>query len=349
MNSLAYLLRYFQTPAGRKIATLAITVALALAGVTAAVVLVIPSPDGGPPLTTVTVGGPHATPDKELAVPKEALADAQASEIGDHQGLASENPPGLSDAAKEDARIQAEALAANDQLPIITPDAAPSQRGCTTKLVQNYSSRRGVRPRVFVLHYTVSANRPGLSDVNAIVGLFDRPSFAASSNYVIDNEGNCAYIVRESDKAWTQAAANSFSISVEVINTGHESSYAAVAGLRKIALVASDSLKRWEIPVQQGLVVGCVIKRSGIIDHNSLGACGGGHHDITPYSVPAVVAAVRSVRTVVAPKPLLPVYLVVAWKPGAPAVKQRTRHPSAKVKAFVALGYTRLSAVKVKQ
>lgn len=345
---LVYVRAYLSTPQGRKLAGILVSVVLALAGF-GVYVLVIPNPGGGPPIATVTIKGAHGTPTRKLVVPMGAIADAKASEVGDHKGLASENPPGLSDAEKEANRIQQEKLAASDQLPIITPDAAPSQRGCTTKLVQNFSSRRGVRPRVFVLHYTVSANRPGIGDVNAIVGLFDRPSFAASSNYVIDNEGNCAYIVRESDKAWTQAAANSFSISVEVINTGSESTYADGAGLRKIALVASDALKRWEIPVQQGLVVGCVIKRPGIIDHNSLGACGGGHHDITPFSVPQVIAAVRNERAVVTPKPLLPVYSVVAWKPGLKhSVTKLTRHPTPKVHELVRQGYSRISVVRVK-
>jgi peptidoglycan hydrolase-like protein with peptidoglycan-binding domain len=162
--------------------------------------------------------------------------------------------------------------------------------------VQNFSSRRGVPPRIFVLHYTVSANRPGWSDVYAVSSLFDRPAFSASSNYVIDNEGHCAYIVRESDKAWTQAAANPFSISAEIINTGHEPTLAAKAGLEKLGLVIDDAAKRWDIPLQEGLVRGCVVVRPGIVDHHSLGACGGGHFDITPYSVPQVIAAARKHR-----------------------------------------------------
>ena len=236
-----------------------------------------------------------------LTVPKAAVDSARGRL---EQNLRSENPSGVSPEQLDAAREQQEKLAASDQLPIIFPDAAPVQRGCTTRLVRNYSSRRGVRPRVFVLHYTVSANRPGWSDVNAIVSLFDRASYQASSNYVIDNEGNCAYIVRETDKAWTQAAANPVSISVEVINTGSEKTYAGTKGLQKIAMVVSDSLKRWDIPLQRGLVSGCTVKSAGIVDHASLGSCGGGHHDISPYSVPAVISAVRAFRAAEAkPKP----------------------------------------------
>lgn len=250
---------------------------------------------GGPGSVTVTVGGPHGTPPNAIEVPKDAV-DAAKEGLEGHEGARSEQPAGVSAKALDAARDQQEALAASDQLPIVTPDAAPSQRGCTTRLVQNYSSRRGVRPRLFVLHYTVSGNRPGWDDVNAIVGLFDRPSFAASSNYVMDNEGHCAYIVRESDKAWTQAAANPVSISVEMVNTGRESTYAGSAGLSKLAMVMSDSLKRWGIPVQLGAVSGCTVTRPGIVDHGMLGACGGGHHDISPFRVAPVINAVKAFR-----------------------------------------------------
>ncbi len=247
----------------------------------------------GQPTVTISLRGVHGTTPVSITVPRAAY-DAAKGAI--ERNLRSENPPGVSPAQLDVAREQQEALAANDQLPIVFPDAAPSQRGCTTRLVRNYSSRRGVKPRVFVLHYTVSANRPGWSDVNAIVSLFDRASYQASSNYVIDNEGNCAYIVRETDKAWTQAGANSFSISAEVINTGREPTYAGTAGLQKIAMVVSDALKRWDIPLQRGLVTGCVVETPGIVDHESLGACGGGHHDISPYSTAAVIAAVKAYR-----------------------------------------------------
>lgn len=325
----------------------------AFAGVVAAALLIVLAielfPSSSEPIARVpvTVGGPHGTKTQTLAVPRAAIQNAASSEVGDHNGLRSENPAGLSAKQKDAAEEQQEALAKTDQLPIITPDAAPQQRGCTTRLVQNFSSRRGVRPRVFVLHYTVSANRPGPSDVNAIAGLFDRPSFAASSNYVVDNEGNCLYIVRESDKAWTQAAANPISISVEIINTGHESTLAGTTGLAKVGLVASDSLKRWEIPLQKGSVVGCVVKRPGIVDHNSLGACGGGHHDISPFSVDAVIAAVEKARAAVTPKPLAPVYQVVASKPGATR-RKLTRHPDALVKQYVHNGFRRISVVRQK-
>ena len=256
--------------------------------------------------TTFTVGGEHGTPTKTIAVPEAAVQQAEAG-LDTHEDARSENPPGVTPQELDAADQQQDGFAASDALPAVTPDAAPSQEGCTTQLVQNYSSRHGVAPRLFVLHYTVSPNRTGWSDVNAVVSLFDRVSFQASSNYVIDGEGNCKYIVRESDKAWTQAAANPVSISVEVINSGHEAVYADAPGLRKIAQVAHDAMKRWNIPVQIGQVRGCTVVRPGLIDHLTLGACGGGHHDISPYSVAPVLAAIQAVgaplRTIAALPP----------------------------------------------
>ena len=257
--------------------------------------------------TTVEVGGAHGTPEKSLTVPEAAIQQAEDG-LDTHEDSRSENPDGVTPQELDAADKQQDGFAASDELPAVTPDAAPSQNGCTTQLVQNYSSRHGVAPRLFVLHYTVSGNRPGWSDVNAVVSLFDRPSFQASSNYVIDNEGNCKYIVRESDKAWTQAAANPVSISVEQINSGHEGSYAGTAGLRKLALVARDAMKRWNIPIQLGAVRGCTVVRPGLVDHLSLGACGGGHHDISPYRIGPVLAAIQAVgaplRTIAALPPV---------------------------------------------
>jgi len=162
--------------------------------------------------------------------------------------------------------------------------------------VQNYSSRRGVAPRIWTLHYTVSHNITGWGDVNAIVNLFNTASAQASSNYVIDSEGHCAYIVRESDKSWTQAGGNPYSISVEVIDYGNESRYLAPAGLAKLDEVISDSAARWHIPIQRGAVNGCVPTRAGIVQHKDWGLCGGGHFDISPFPVDPVIASVRAWR-----------------------------------------------------
>lgn len=273
----------------------AFTTALLAIAATLTIVVTLDDTDknGHPDQVTIVV---RSADGQAVKVTTPAAVVDQAAAGSTHEGQRTEQPEGVPAEDLQAADEQQEQLAATDQLPIVTPDAAPEQAGCVTRLVSNRSSRRGVRPRLFVLHYTVSPNRPGWSDVNAIVSLFDRPAFAASSNYVIDREGNCALIVRESDKAWTQAAFNPVAISVEQINTGRETSYAGRAGLAKLASVISDSTRRWEIPLQQGAVNGCTVTRPGVIDHGALGACGGGHVDIAPFRVGEVLVAARAHR-----------------------------------------------------
>jgi hypothetical protein len=300
-----------------------------------------------PQTVKVPLGGPHGTPTTTVTVPEKAVERVEQTDVGNHDDLRTEQPDGVPGAILEKAREFEDKLAANDQLPIVTPDAAPSQRGCTTRLVQNFSSRRGVAPREEVVHYTVSPNVVGTSDVNAIAALFDRPSFQASSNYIIDSEGHCLYIVRESDKAWTQAAANPFSISVEVINSGREPVFMGSAGLAKLAMVLSDAADRWKIPVQRGVVTNCIPRTPGILDHNSLGACGGGHHDITPYDVNTVIAAVRAFRAKASPAKRPQLYRITASRPG------KVRHvvtpkPGALVGKLAKRGYRRIAVVRVK-
>lgn len=282
------------------------------ATVAALVTITVTYTTGGGGGVTVRLGGPHGTPTTTATVPAAAVDQAEASDVAQHDGLRTENPPGVSPAQLDLSRQLQEKLAESSALPNVTPDAAPQQRGCTTRLVRNYSTRRGVPPRIFVMHYTVSPNRPGWSDVYAVASLFDRSSFAASSNYIVDAEGHCLYIVRESDKAWTQAAANPFAISLEQINTGREPTYAGSAGLAKDARIVHDAAHRWHFPLQRGLVVGCLVVRPGIVDHNSLGACGGGHHDISPYNVDDVVRAAAALNGPVAkPTPAAPVACTV--------------------------------------
>ena len=252
--------------------------------------VVITTDEQGNATVTINLEGGKVT------APERAVEQAESSEVGEHDGLRTEVPENVPLEDIRRAQDQQEKLAESDQLPIVTPDAAPSQRGCVTRRVQNFSSRRGVRPRLFVMHYTVSPNRPGWGDVNAIAGLFDRPAFSASSHYIIDSEGHCLYIVRESDKAWTQATANPVSISIEVINSGKEGRLAGPAGLAKIGRVVADSTRRWEIPLRVGKVSGCRVVQAGVVDHRALGPCGGGHVDVSPYTIAPVLAAAKKAR-----------------------------------------------------
>jgi N-acetyl-anhydromuramyl-L-alanine amidase AmpD len=228
---------------------------------------------------TYKVRGPHGR--VTLTVPAAVVKQTTAA-LTDHRGLRDQSPPGAPPAVLKAAQAQDLRLAAQDKLPLHLPDVARGQRGCITRLVVNYSSRNGVAPHAVILHYTVSRNITGWADNYAIIGVFNTPAYQVSSNYVYDAEGHCAYIVREPNKAWTQAAANPFSISFEVIDTGFEKVYLPAKALAKLAMIISDVCYRWHIPVQLGAFVNGKLTRYGIMDHRMLGVAGGGHHDIAP-------------------------------------------------------------------
>jgi hypothetical protein len=228
---------------------------------------------------TYKLRGPHGS--VTLSVPS-ALAKQTATALAGHRGLRDQSPPGAPPTVVKAAQAQDRRLAAHDRFPLHFPDVAPAQRGCITRLVVNYSSRNGVAPHAVILHYTVSRNITGWADAYSVIGVFDTRANQVSSNYVYDAEGHCAYIVRETDKAWTQAAANPFSISFEVIDTGFERLYLPSKALAKLALIISDVCDRWHIPVQLGAFVNGKLMRYGIMDHELLGVAGGAHHDISP-------------------------------------------------------------------
>lgn len=275
---------------------------LSIAGGTAAV---IDSDDNGSPSVTIHVDGKDKDrkADDTVRVPIDApgalpgpQAAAQVKEAGN---LRDESPPGVPDAALDAAREQQEGLAHDDNLPIVQPDAAPSQRGCSSRFVRNYSTRRGVKPRLWVAHYTVSGNLPGIADLLGLTALANRGSSKVSWTYNIDRDGNCFYTVRESDKPWTQATFNSVSIGTEFVNTGREFPFLKPAGFAKAGIVISDSTKRWGIPLRLGVVNTrtCTVTRAGIVDHHMLGPCGGGHFDIQPpFSVQSLITAARKAR-----------------------------------------------------
>jgi hypothetical protein len=274
----------------------AIVAVLASVGVTVAVTT---SDDGsGHKSTTVTVTARNGP---QVEAPKAQVQ--QLVQSGEEQNLGAEKGVTPQVLKKQDA-------VASPQAPIITgapPLASAHQNGCLTRAIPtNWSYRNGTRPSLVLLHYTVSRNVPGWSDVNSIVAFFSRSATQASSNYVIDNEGHCVLMVPESEKAWAQAGFNSATAcSIEVINSGGESSYIGSSsgpGARQLARVVHDCEARWHIPNRYGAVSGCVPTRSGVVQHADLGLCGGGHRDIEPFGRSQVARVIASAGS--SPKPI---------------------------------------------
>lgn len=294
MDSLTKLLN---DPRTHKAATV-VALVLSLVGIFLSVnVTTEPTPTGGKH-TTVTVhfdrsGQPGIQPGT-VQVPAPVVAQVQPNL---ESGLRNEAPAAAPQSQLDAAQRAAQQIAAT-QPPLPTAGATAGFIGCRTEFVRNQSSRHGVRPQLIVLHYTVSPNVPGWADVQSVVGLFNRTSAQASSHFVIDGEGHCAYIVPIEAKAWTEAAGNPFSIGIEVIDNGNESTYMQPAGLARLRSVTHQIAQRTGIPLRLGAVKGCVPTRAGIVQHKDFGLCGGGHFDITPFAIGSVVAQLAAHQAV---------------------------------------------------
>jgi len=239
-----------------------------------------------------------SAPTKEVSVPQPIVQQTAAST--QDKNLRDETPPLAQKVTPDDLTAAQdytkEVQATQPALP--TAGASAGFIGCRTQFVRNQSSRHGTRPQLQVLHYTVSPNVLGWADVNSVVALFDRTASQASSTFVVDAEGNCAYIVPIENKAWTQAAANPYSVSYEIINSGKELTLMQPAGYAKLRSVMLQVSARTGIPMRAGSVNGCVPRVTGIVQHYDFGYCGGGHFDIKPFSKAATISVLTKSQPV---------------------------------------------------
>lgn len=158
-----------------------------------------------------------------------------------------------------------------------------------------HSSRGGVRPRIAVLHITVSHNTAGLKDIDSILTFFSHLSTQASSHIVNDAEGHDARCVRDADKAWTQAAYNPQALSIEQIEYSDKRSREDwlrynMPQLENTAKWLAHWNKLYGIPLVHSTT-------HGVCQHMDLGAAGGGHSDCGPgYPLDVVLNKAREYR-----------------------------------------------------
>lgn len=233
---------------------------------------------------TVTLGGPGH---EQVKLDKTAQAVEQTQKAAADDGPTVEHDLHAEPPASKTKTVLEKNMAERPPGQGLAPESIPlasvNQNGCRNLEVRNQSSRAGSPSLLVVLHQTVSPDN-GWSGVLGVVHWFDNPQAQASSNYVVSRAGGqCALIVPESRKAWTQAGFNRVSpCSIEVTETGREPTYLVGAGAAKVARIVHDCARRWHIPLRRGRVVGCSVVRSGVLGHVDLGSCGGGHHDPEP-------------------------------------------------------------------
>lgn len=255
---------------------------------------------------TITLGG-QGKKKVDLPPAAQAVATAQATDDRNGDTVAAE-----SDLHEQSTPSPSELAAGNDTapagqpaIPAEIPQAAPNPpKGCHDTFVRNQSSRNGAKVSLGVIHWTGSRSIPGTAaDVLANVKWFDTPAAQASSNYIVDDDGNCYYTVPEQAKAWTQAAANPWAVSVEYTNPGVLPLFHGTAGRNRVLQLMRGWHNRWGIPYRRGAVNGfCVPTRSGFLAHRDLGGCGGGHPDVGP-SPATVDALIRDAGAGTQPKP----------------------------------------------
>lgn len=288
-------------------ATAAITALLiALAGGTVAIVTI----DSGEPPTqevkipvTVPATGPGdqvitVEADKDNNLDKSEQVEAADAGIDLHEDTRDETPPGVTPAQIQAGEALTEKLA-KKELTKPEPPAGSQTYSCKKRPVVNQSPLTERRVGV-ALHFTVSA--PG--SMNAIFGLFNRPSFGASSNYGYELFSNkCEQWVPDNRKAWAQLAANSAYISIEIVTKDRSrAEWLATPAFKtgKLASLVRDKLRQIGAPIRLVDPKGCVWL-AGVTDHNRL-ECGNNHWDVgNNFPWPEFLAQVKSGAT---PNPL---------------------------------------------
>lgn len=227
------------------------------------------------------VDGPDPDTRRDDALPLDTKAQDVLEDVAENKdGIAAE----LEDPLREEGDTPAGALEG--------PLAAQEFPGCRTAFVNNFSSRGGVTPRVIVWHQTVSRER-GQTSQNALTAFANSPSSGVSWHFLIGRtNGLCTFSVPLNYKAWTQGNANPFSIGIEVEAYGDEGTYVTGAGKTKLLAVTRRLGRLYDIPMRRGRAINCRVEQSGIVEHSDLGACGGGHADVTLPGVDELIQEV---------------------------------------------------------
>lgn len=208
-------------------------------------------------------------------------APATAPGLDLHEDMRDETPAGVTKQEVQQgmhraAEIDAHAPLSTQLRPPREPAGAQAY-SCPAAHVVNQSALNSRRYGV-AMHFTVSP--PG--SLLSVRGMFNRPSFGASSNYGFELFNlRCQEWVPITRKAWAQGAFNSAYVSIEIVSYDRSRAdwlntpafkYGVLAGLVR------DLLKRTGAPARLVDPSGCT-PLAGITDHDRL-ECGNSHWDV---------------------------------------------------------------------
>jgi hypothetical protein len=262
------------TPLRKRIAAVLALLAVLAGGGTVVVTLQPDDPAAPPATITTKVDGPDA--DRKA---DDAIVLAPSAKVELSQAATATEAPGDTHAEL------AAPLREPDDGPVVLnegPLAASELPGCRTRFVANSSSRNGVVPSAIILHQTVSRDRPGVADQDGLTAFANTRRSGVSWHALIGGiDGLCTYNVPLNLKAWTASNANSATLNIEVQAFGDEPQYVTMAGRATLIRVMRAMGHRYDIPMRRAVFSNCRVVKSGVGMHRDLGACGGGHVDVS--------------------------------------------------------------------
>lgn len=229
--------------------------------------------------TTVVADRDQQLEPEELVEDAGAKGEKNAPEL--HEDMRDETPPGVSTKTLAKGAEKTTALTGREERTGVLQEpqrpAGAQNYSCPVSHVVNQSALNGTRKGV-ALHFTVSP--PG--SLLAIRGMFNTPSFGASSNFGFELFSlRCQEWVSIVRKAWAQGAANSAYVSIEIVtNDRSRASWLASPAFKRgvLASLVADLLKRTGAPPKTVDPQGCVWP-AGVTDHDRL-ECGNSHWDV---------------------------------------------------------------------
>lgn len=170
----------------------------------------------------------------------------------------------------------------------------------------NHSSRAGSAVRLVVIH-----TAEGSTSIQSLGNYFANPDNQVSSHTGIDDTPNTvAEYVNRTQKAWTSANANPYSIQTELCAFAEWSAAQWASHptmLRNTALWIAEEAAQHDIPLVKLSATQAQDGRSkGVCGHIDLGAAGGGHWDPGPNFPWSDVMAMAGGAPEPAPGPTLP-------------------------------------------